>query len=100
MSTHWKAVRNVLVRLGWRRNRITIFVTAIFLLQYLHHLLHAKYRIVQMINVAKKSTNGSIPESNTFKNEGEGVNHINSWLVTNQSKDTNRVDVEPNLSAG
>ena len=79
---------------------MTIFVTAIFLLQYFHHLLHTKYRIVQIINEAKKSTNGSIPESNTFKNEGEGVNHINSWLVTNQSKDTNRVDVEPNLSAG
>ena len=53
---------------------MTIFVTAIFLLQYFHHLLHTKYRIVQIINEAKKSTNGSIPESNTFKNEGEGVN--------------------------
>ena len=43
---------------------------------------------------------GKTPERKSSRKSGDGVNSVRSWPLTNQSKDTNGVEVEPILSAG
>ena len=77
-----------------------MLVTTTFLLQLFHHFFRAKYKIVQITNERMNRAIGRTPDRNAFRKAGEGVNNVSSLFLTNQSKDTNGVEVDPILSAG
>lgn len=66
----------------------------------LHNLGIMLYRKVQIIKENRNKTIGKIPDRNTLRKDGEVVNKVNSWFVTNQSNETKGVEDAPTLLIG
>ena len=97
--THWNKLKNDLVIVGCKINKITILETKMFLFKFSLHL-RIKLRTNHTTTVIMNVTNGRIADRKTLKMAVDGVKTCKFWFLTNQSKDINGSDVDPIRSIG
>ena len=97
--THWNKLKNDLVIVGCKINKITILETKMFLFKFNFHL-RIKLRTNHTITVIVNATSGRIADRKTLKMDVDGAKNCKLWCLTNQSKDINGSDVEPIWSIG